>query len=154
MRGGTTNVASVVGMGAAIELAIQDLTDNMERIRQIRDHFVARVMAEIPDATFNGSKEHRTPGNANISFRYIEGESILQMLDIKGVAVSTGSACSSGSLDPSHVMLAIGCTIPQSHSSIRFSFGKHNTMEEADYVADVLAQCIKNLRAMSPLYNA
>jgi len=154
MRGGTTNVPAVVGLGAAITTAVAQVEENAARIKQIRDHFVDRVLNEIPDSTFNGSKTARTAGNANISFRYIEGESILQMLDLNGIAVSTGSACSSGSLDPSHVMLAIGCTIPQSHSSIRFSFGKHNTLEEADYVVEKLKKCIGTLRAMSPLYHA
>lgn len=153
MRGGTTNVPAVVGIGAAIELAMRNLAENAAHERMLRDRFAERVLAEIPDAIYNGSKVHRLPGNANISFRYIEGESILQMLDIQGIAVSTGSACSSGSLEPSHVMLAIGCTIPQSHSSIRFSFGKENTVEETDYVAEKLAKCIRTLREMSPLYH-
>ena len=152
-RGGTTNTPAVVGMAKALELAVATMDDDNAHIAAVRDHFVERVMKEIPYVRFNGDMQHRVPSCANFSFEYVEGEGILMSLDIKGVAVSSGSACSSGSLDPSHVLLAMGVPIEISHGSIRFSFGKDNTMEEADYAVDVLKETIAKLRIMSPLYN-
>lgn len=152
-RGGTTNTPAVVGMAKALELAVATMDEDNAHIAAVRDHFVERVMKEIPYVRFNGDMQHRVPSCANFSFEYVEGEGILMSLDIKGVAVSSGSACSSGSLDPSHVLLAMGVPIEISHGSIRFSFGKDNTMEEADYAVDVLKETIAKLRVMSPLYN-
>lgn len=152
-RGGTTNTPAVVGMAKALELAVATMDEDNAHITAVRDHFVERVMKEIPYVRFNGDMQHRVPSCANFSFEYVEGEGILMSLDIKGVAVSSGSACSSGSLDPSHVLLAMGVPIEISHGSIRFSFGKDNTMEEADYAVDVLKETIAKLRIMSPLYN-
>lgn len=152
-RGGTTNTPAVVGMAKALELAVATMDKDNAHIAAVRDHFVERVMKEIPYVRFNGDMQHRVPSCANFSFEYVEGEGILMSLDIKGVAVSSGSACSSGSLDPSHVLLAMGVPIEISHGSIRFSFGKDNTMEEADYAVDVLKETIAKLRIMSPLYN-
>ena len=152
-RGGTTNTPAVVGMAKALELAVATMDEDNAHIAAVRDHFVKRVMKEIPYVRFNGDMQHRVPSCANFSFEYVEGEGILMSLDIKGVAVSSGSACSSGSLDPSHVLLAMGVPIEISHGSIRFSFGKDNTMEEADYAVDVLKETIAKLRIMSPLYN-
>ena len=152
-RGGTTNTPAVVGMAKALELAVATMDEDNAHIAAVRDHFVERVMKEIPYVRFNGDMQHRVPSCANFSFEYVEGEGILMSLDIKGVAVSSGSACSSGSLDPSHVLLAMGVPIEISHGSIRFSFGKDNTMEEADYAVDVLKETIAKLRIMSPLYN-
>lgn len=151
MRGGTSNVPLIVGLGEAMSQATADLDSNAERIKALRDRFVERVLKEIADTVYNGSKDLRLPGNANFSFKYIEGEGLLSLLDLNGIAVSTGSACSSGSLEPSHVMLAIGCSVPQSHGSIRFSFGRENTEEQVDYVVEKLAACVKRLREMSPL---
>lgn len=152
-RGGTTNTPAVVGMAKALELAVATMDEDNAHIAAVCDHFVERVMKEIPYVRFNGDMQHRVPSCANFSFEYVEGEGILMSLDIKGVAVSSGSACSSGSLDPSHVLLAMGVPVEISHGSIRFSFGKDNTMEEADYAVDVLKETIAKLRIMSPLYN-
>ena len=152
-RGGTTNTPAVVGMAKALELAVATMDEDNAHIAAVRDHFMERVMKEIPYVRFNGDMQHRVPSCANFSFEYVEGEGILMSLDIKGVAVSSGSACSSGSLDPSHVLLAMGVPVEISHGSIRFSFGKDNTMEEADYAVDVLKETIAKLRIMSPLYN-
>jgi len=152
-RGGTTNTPYVVGMAKALEIACADMEANNAKIAALRDHFVDRVLSEIPYVRFNGNTEHRIPSVANFSFEFVEGEGILMLMDRKGVAVSSGSACSSGSLDPSHVLLAMGVPIEVSHGSIRFSFGKDNTMEETDYTVDALKDTITKLRAMSPLFN-
>lgn len=152
MRGGTTNVAAVVGLGRAIELAVAGLEKNSAGIKSLRDYFVARVEKEIPYVIYNGDRISRLPQNANFCFEYIEGEGILLMLDLSGIAVSSGSACSSSSLEPSHVMLAIGRDHGTAHGSIRFSFGKYNTKEEVDYTIDILSKTVANLRAMSPLF--
>ncbi|HBF44081.1 MAG TPA: cysteine desulfurase NifS [Clostridiales bacterium] len=152
-RGGTTNVPGVIGMAEALRLARLTMDEDNAHIKALRDHFVERVEKEIPYVRYNGSRENRVVSNADFSFEYIEGESILFMLDLSGIAVSSGSACSSGSLDPSHVLLAIGVPIEIAHGSIRFSFGKENTMEETDYAVDKLKEIIAKLRAMSPLYS-
>lgn len=152
-RGGTTNTPAVVGMAKALQLAVEHMDENNAHIAAVRDHFVDRVLAEIPFVRFNGDKNNRVPSVANFSFEFVEGEGILMLMDLKGVAVSSGSACSSGSLDPSHVLLAMGVPIEVSHGSIRFSFGKDNTIQEADYAVDALKETIARLRVMSPLYN-
>ena len=152
MRGGTTNVPAVVGMAEALRIATQNLDENAAYVSAIRDRFIHRVLREIPYVKLNGHPEKRLPANANFSFRYIEGESLLFSLDLKGIAVSSGSACSSGSLEPSHVLLAMGLPEGLAHGSIRFSFGKHNTMEEADYTVDALKEIVLRLRALSPLF--
>lgn len=152
MRGGTSNVPGIVGFGFAAEEAANNLSIRTGKIRNLRDYFVDRVFKEIPDIIYNGHKTKRLSGNANFSFKGIEGESILQRLDLNGIAVSTGSACSSGSLEPSHVLLAIGVPIEHAHGSIRFSFGKYNTREEADYTIEKLKAVVKSLRDLSPLY--
>lgn len=152
-RGGTTNTPAVVGMAKALSMAVEQMDENNKHIAEVRDHFVERVMNEITDIKFNGDLEHRVPSVANFSFKYVEGEGILMLMDFNGIAVSSGSACSSGSLDPSHVLLAMGVPIEVSHGSIRFSFGKDNTIEEADYTVDKLKETIARLRTMSPLYN-
>ena len=152
-RGGTTNTPAVVGMAKALELSIAEMDKNNAHMAKLRDHFVDRVLKEIPYVRFNGNKEHRVPSIANFSFEFVEGEGILMLMDFNGVAVSSGSACSSGSLDPSHVLLAMGVPIEVSHGSIRFSFGKDNTMEEVDYTVDKLKDTIAKLREMSPLFN-
>ena len=152
MRGGTTNVPAVVGMAEALRIATQNLDENAAYVSAIRDRFIHRVLREIPYVKLNGHPEKRLPANANFSFRYIEGESLLFSLDLKGIAVSSGSACSSGSLEPSHVLLAMGLPEGLAHGSVRFSFGKDNTPEEADYVADALKEIVVKLRALSPLF--
>lgn len=152
-RGGTTNTPAVVGMAKALEIAVSEMQRNNDHIAQLRDHFVQRVLSEIPCVRFNGNVEHRVPSVANFSFEFVEGEGILMLMDFHGVAVSSGSACSSGSLDPSHVLLAMGVPIEISHGSIRFSFGKNNTMEETDYTVEALKDTISKLREMSPLFN-
>lgn len=151
-RGGTTNVPGVVGMAEALRLNRLTLKEDCEYVKMLRDRFVERVQKEIPHVKYNGHPVKRVPGNADFSFEYIEGESILFSLDLAGIAVSSGSACSSGSLEPSHVLLAIGVDVALSHGSIRFSFGKENTIEEVDYVADTLKATVQRLRKMSPLY--
>lgn len=152
-RGGTTNTPAVVGMAAALSLSRETLQADNDYVRSLRDHFEKRVEAEIPFIRQNGNKQHRVPSVSNYSFEYVEGEGILMLLDFNGIAVSSGSACSSGSLDPSHVLLAMGVPVEVSHGSIRFSFGKHNTMEETDYIADKLKETISKLREMSPLFD-
>ena len=153
MRGGTTNTPAVVGLGQAIENAVKNLGSYAEHCRNLRDRFIGRVEKEIPYVKLNGSRTNRLPNNANFSFEYIEGESILYRLDLAGIAVSSGSACSSGSLEPSHVLLAMGVDIVLGHGSIRFSFGKDNTVEQIDYAVDKLKEIVKTLREMSPLFN-
>ena len=152
-RGGTTNVPGVVGFAEAFRIAARDLDKNFEYVSGLRDHFIDRVLNEVPFVKLNGPrKENRLPANADFSFRYIEGESILFSLDLAGIAVSSGSACSSGSLEPSHVLLAMGLPEGLAHGSIRFSFGKHNTIEEVDYAVDVLKKAVERLRDISPLF--
>ena len=152
MRGGTTNVAGVVGMAEALKLAQQDMRERAEYVSGLRDRFIRRVLHEIPYVRLNGHPSNRLPGNANFSFRYIEGESLLFSLDLAGIAVSSGSACSSGSLEPSHVLLAMGLKEGEAHGSIRFSFGKDNTVEQVDFAVDRLKEIVVKLRALSPLF--
>ena len=152
-RAGTENVASIVAMGAAIELAVKHLTENVAKIAAMRDRLTRRILAEIPYTRLNGHPEKRLPGNVNICFRFIEGEALLLSLDLMGIAGSSGSACTSGSLDPSHVLLAIGLPHEIAHGSLRLSLSEENTMEEVDYVVDALKKIVERLRAMSPLYD-
>ena len=152
MRGGTTNVPSIVGLAEALRLSQEHLHENAAYVAGLRDRFVARVQKEIPFVKYNGHPENRLPGNANFSFRYIEGESLLFSLDLAGIAVSSGSACSSGSLEPSHVLLAMGVPEGLAHGSIRFSFGRENTAGEVDYAVDRLKEIVVRLRALSPLF--
>ncbi len=151
-RGGTTNTPAIVGMAHALQLAVEGIDSNNAHIASVRDHFANRVLSEIPYVFMNGDREHMIPSVANITFQFIEGEGILMFLDFAGIEVSSGSACSSGSLEPSHVLLAMGVPIEYSHGSIRFSFGKDNTIEEADYVVDKLKNAVETLRNMSPLF--
>lgn len=156
-RGGTTNVAGVVGFSEAFKIANEERENNFNYVSSLRNHFIDRVINEVPFVKLNGPDKdkrdkYRLPANADFSFRYIEGESILFSLDLAGIAVSSGSACSSGSLEPSHVLLALGLPEGLAHGSIRFSFGKHNTMEEVDYAVDEIKKAVERLRAMSPLF--
>ncbi len=152
-RAATENVAGIVGMGTAIELAIKDLTKNTEHLRMLRDTAISRIEAEIPYVRLNGHRTCRLPGHVNFSFQFIEGESLLLMLDINGIAGSSGSACTSGSLDPSHVLLAIGLPHEIAHGSLRLTFGAENTMEDVDYLVEKLKTIVQRLRDMSPLYH-
>ncbi|MGX8705309.1 MAG: cysteine desulfurase NifS [bacterium] len=152
-RPGTENMAGIVGMGKAIELATADIEGRAAAMRKVRDHLIQRIMTEIPYTKLNGHPEQRMCGNVNVSFQFIEGESLLLHLDLKGIAASSGSACTSGSLDPSHVLLAIGLPHEIAHGSLRLSLSDENTIEEADYVADALVEIVSKLRAMSPLYD-
>lgn len=153
-RGGTTNVPGIVGFAEAFKIANENREKNFEYVSSLRDRFIDRVLKEVPFVKLNGSRTNRLPANADFSFEYIEGESILFSLDLAGIAVSSGSACSSGSLEPSHVLLALGLPEALAHGSIRFSFGKHNTKEEIDYAVDTLKEAVERLRQMSPLFNA
>ena len=153
-RAGTTDTPLIVGMAKALEIAVQNREENNRRIAALRDNFIDRVLKEIPYSYLNGGREHRLPGNANFSFGFIEGESILINLDLNGIAVSSGSACSSGSLEPSHVILALGVPEELAHSSIRFSLGRDTTREEMDYTFKVLKDTVEKLRGISPLFDA
>lgn len=152
-RASTENVPGIIGLGKAAELALAIMDKEAERQSQLRDEFIQTILKNIPDARLNGHPAKRLPNNVNISFEGIEGESILLNLDMEGIAASTGSACSSSSLKPSHVLLSIGLTHEFAHGSVRFSLGKHTKQEELDHVAEVLPGIVKKLRAMSPLYN-
>ncbi len=151
-RGGTTNVAGVVGFAEAFKIAIEEMDANYAYVSALRDRFIDKVIEKVPFVKLNGPRENRLPANADFSFKYIEGESILFSLDLAGIAVSSGSACSSGSLEPSHVLLSLGLPEGLAHGSIRFSFGKHNTVEQIDYAVDVLSEAVNRLREMSPLF--
>ena len=151
-RAGTTNAAGIVGMGAAAEETAGNMEESMAKVAAIRDHIIARIENEIPHAKLNGHRTNRLPGNVNVSVRYIEGEALLLSLDLKGIAASSGSACTSGSLDPSHVLLAIGLPHEIAHGSLRLSLSEETTMEEADKTVDALVEIIPRLRSMSPLY--
>jgi cysteine desulfurase len=150
-RAGTEPVANIVGFGAAAELAKQEMFDRNEHTRRLRDRFESGVSKRIEDIVFNGEREQRLPHVSNISFRFIEGEGLLIHLDLQGVAVSTGSACSSGTLEPSPVIRALGRDEELARGAIRFSFGKDNTDEDVDLVLDVLPRAVESLRALSPL---
>ncbi len=151
-RAGTENVAGIVGLGKAIEIAYEDLEEHNKKIKELRDYYVKQVKEKIPYIKINGDMEKRLPGNSNISFRFIEGEGLLLNLDLKGICASSGSACTSGSLDPSHVLLAIGLPHEIAHGSLRISIGKYNTKEEIDYLVENLVEIVNRLREMSPLW--
>lgn len=152
-RAGTENVPGIVGLGAAIQRACEHMQENAAHMCALRDRLIAGIPAAIPDVKLNGHPTDRLPGNVNFSIRYIEGESILLMLDINGVAASSGSACTSGSLDPSHVLLAMGLSHEVAHGSLRLTLSEFTTEQEIDYVLDLLPKVAKRLRDMSPLYH-
>ncbi len=152
-RAGTENLASIVALGKAITLANENIESHNAKLSEMRDALIEKILSRIPETRLNGHKEKRLPGNVNVSISYIEGEALLLSLDLKGIAASSGSACTSGSLDPSHVLLAIGLPHEIAHGSLRLSLSEENTMEEVDYVVDALEDIVKRLRAMSPLYN-
>lgn len=150
-RAGTENLASIVGFGKAAELAEQQMEEHIRHCSELRDYLIQRITDEIPDTFVNGSIDYRHPGNANITFKYIEGESILLLLDFKGIAVSTGSACSSKSLEPSHVLTALGVPVEMIHGTVRFTVGDFTTKEDIDYVVECLKEIVEKLRALSPV---
>ena len=152
-RAGTENVAGIVGLGKAIEIACSDIEDTSKRMCYLRDKLINGIEASIPEVKLNGHRTERLPGNVNFSIKYIEGESILLMLDINGIAASSGSACTSGSLDPSHVLLAMGMPHETAHGSLRLTLGDDTTEDDIDYVLEVLPEIVVKLRKMSPLYH-
>lgn len=152
-RAGTENVQGIVGLGKAIELAYKNLDEKNEKIIYLRDRLMNKIEENLDYIRLNGHRTKRLPGNVNYSFEFIEGESILLSLDMEGIAASSGSACTSGSLDPSHVLLAIGLPHGIAHGSLRLSLGIYNTEEEVDYVVGKLVEIVDRLRNMSPLFN-
>lgn len=151
-RPGTENLPGIVGFGKAAEIAGKELAHEMSRLTELRNMLLAGIMANIPEVKINGSMERRLPGNVNVSIKYVEGEALLLSLDMKGIAASSGSACTSGSLDPSHVLLAMGIPHEIAHGSLRLTLGKCNNEEDIAYVLEVLPEIVKRLREMSPLY--
>jgi len=152
-RAGTENVPGIVGMGKACELAFLSLSEQAEKEVILRDYLIERIVNEIPYVKLNGDPLNRLPNNVNISFRFVEGEAMLIMLDRKGICASSGSACTSGSLDPSHVLLAIGLPHEIAHGSLRLTVGQDTTKEDIDYVVDALKEVVETIRNMSPLYD-
>ena len=153
-RAGTENVPGIVGFGKAAEIALRDLNKHIEHSKKLRDHLRERILTEIPDTFVNGTMEHRHPGNLNVTFEYIEGEAILLLLNQLGISVSTGSACSSASLEPSHVLSALGVPVEMIHGTVRFTVGDMTTMEDIDYVADSLKMVVQRLREISSVNSA
>lgn len=151
-RAGTENVPGIVGFGKAVEIAVAGMDAKIKKETELRDYMIDRVLAEIPYVRLNGHRTLRLPNNANFSFQFIEGESLLIMLDMKGICASSGSACTSGSLDPSHVLLAIGLPHEIAHGSLRLTLSEETTKEEIDFTIDQLKAIVANLRNMSPLY--
>lgn len=150
-RAGTENLPGIVGFGKAAELGMINFDDHVEYISKLRDYFISEIQSKIDDVEINGSMKHRHPGNANLTFKYIEGESMLILLDMEGISVSTGSACSSKSLEPSHVLSALGVPLESIHGTLRFSIGDFTTKEDVDYVVEKLVEIVKKLRKLSPI---
>lgn len=151
-RAGTENVPGIVGLGKAVERAMTTMEERTSKERELRDYLMNRVMKEVPYTRVNGHRTTRLPNNANFSFQFIEGESLLIMLDMEGICGSSGSACTSGSLDPSHVLLAIGLPHEIAHGSLRLTLGEDTTREDIDYVVEAIKKIVERLRSMSPLY--
>ncbi len=147
LRGGTSNVAGAVGLATALKLASEERKENNARIRAIRDYFLKLLFDGVEGVSLNGSKTNRLPANANIRFDGVDGIALLHRLDLQGIAASTGSACASGSIEPSHVLTAMGLSVPQAASSLRFTFGKENTEQEVEYTVKVIQSLVKELRA-------
>ncbi len=152
-RAGTENVPGIVGLGKAVELAAATMEERTVKERELRDYMIGRIEAEIPYCRLNGDRVKRLPNNVNFSFRFIEGEGMLIRLDMKGICASSGSACTSGSLDPSHVLLAIGLPHEIAHGSLRMTLGADTTKEDVDYTVDSLKEIVAVIRSMSPLYD-
>ncbi|SEI38016.1 cysteine desulfurase [Lachnospiraceae bacterium A10] len=152
-RAGTENVPGIVGFGAACELAAASLDERMERESNLRDYFIEELLSRVPDIKVNGSRENRLPNNVNVSFPYVEGESMLIMLDMQEICASSGSACTAGSIDPSHVLMAMGLTSDEARESVRFTLSDETTKEEIDKTVNAVEQIVERLRSMSPHYN-
>ena len=150
-RGGTENVAGIVGLGKACELARLGLKEHMKHLKELRDYYIAKVRENVPNIRLNGTIDNRLPGNANFSFEGVKGEDLLLNLDAKGICASSGSACSTGSPNPSHVLLAIGLTTNQAFSALRTTFGEENTREDVDYLVQNLKEIVERLRKINPL---
>jgi cysteine desulfurase len=151
-RAGTENVPGIVGLAKALEIAHSDMQEEEKRLKYLTEVFYKKITERIPDVFLNGHPVLRIPNTMNLSFKGVEGESIILNLDLKGIGVASGSACTSGSLEPSHVLSAMGVPGDLAQSSLRFSFGRSNTMEDVDYVVEILPEIIVKLRAMSPIY--
>lgn len=151
-RAGTENMAGIVGFGKAAELAGTNLQSHIRHVSELRDYFKDQILSRIPEVEINGGMKHRLPGNINLIFNYIEGESLLLLMDAKGIYASTGSACSSASLTPSHVLKALKLPYEKIHSSIRFTIGDFTTKEDLDYTVEELVQIVERLRSISPIY--
>ncbi|MFZ5974458.1 MAG: cysteine desulfurase family protein, partial [Bacillota bacterium] len=151
-RAGTENVPGIVGFGQAIEIAKAEMEENASHIRTLRDRLINGIEKEIPFVRLNGHRTNRLPGNVNFSFEFIEGESLILMLDMRGIAASTGSACAAGSLEPSHVLLAIGLPHEIAHGSLRLTLGRRNTADDVDYAIEQTKNIVERLREMSPLF--
>lgn len=151
-RAGTENVPGIAGFGKAVEIAMKTMEERQRKETELRDYLMDRVMAEVPYTRINGHRKNRLSNNVNFAFQFIEGESLLIMLDMKGICGSSGSACTSGSLDPSHVLLAIGLPHEIAHGSLRLTLNEYNTKEEMDYVVESIKEIVEKLRGMSPLY--
>lgn len=151
-RAGTENVTGIVGLGKAVEIAFDTMKERTAKEMEVRDYAIERLLAEVPYCRLNGDAKKRLPNNINISFQFIEGESLLIMLDMAGICASSGSACTSGSLDPSHVLLAIGLPHEIAHGSLRMTLGEETTKEDMDYVVEKIKEIVEKLRIMSPLY--
>jgi len=151
-RAGTENIPAIVGLGKAVELSQEEMEETNARITKLREKLKNGILEKIPYSHFNGHPTKRLPGNTNFSFEFVEGESMLLMLNMKGICASSGSACTSGSLDPSHVLMAIGLPHERAHGSLRFTIGRENTEADIDYVLEVLPPIVSRLREMSPLY--
>lgn len=152
LRAGTENIAGIVGLGKAAELAVAEMEETTKKLTALRDKLIHGILESIPDSRLNGHPTDRLPGNCNISFSYIEGESLLLLLDALGIAASSGSACTSGSLDPSHVLMAIGLPHEISHGSLRLTIDRENTEEQVDFILEKLPGLVQRLRDMSPVY--
>lgn len=153
-RPGTSNVPYIVGMAKALQMATETMEEEWKKEEELRDYFEAEVVKRIPEVVVNGKNAKRLPGTSSITFKYLEGEAMLLNLSLKGIAVSSGSACSSDSLQPSHVLIAMGIPAEFAHGTLRFSLGKYNTKEEIDYTIECLVEIISKLRELSPLWNA
>lgn len=151
LRSGTENIAGIVGLAGAVQLAEKTMTKEAERLNGLRDHLAELVLDKVKEAWINGSMKKRLPGNLNFGFRYVEGESLLLFLDTKGICVSTGSACSSHKLEPSHVLMSLGLKPEECHGSLRVTLGMSNTMEEVEYVAESIVEAVERFRGISAL---
>ena len=151
-RAGTENIPGIVGFGKALERAVRIMPEKIKKETELRDYLIKQIYEKIPYCRLNGDRSRRLPGNVTFSFQFVEGESLLIMLDMKGICGSSGSACTSGALDPSHVLLALGLSHELAHGSLRLTLSEENTREEMDTVVEAIAEIVGKLRAMSPLY--